>query len=156
MSNGDFMLAVHALVFLNHKADILTSNVLAENICTNPGRVRQVMARLRKAGLVETREGRKDGGYFFPHAADGVTLRMVSDALDTCFVSADWRSGDSHMECRIASGMAGVMDGVMADLNRACLKRLEHMTIKDIDQLLFGEGARLSEGSIRDKHETTE
>ena len=138
MTNSDFMLAVHALVFLHHKAQTLTSDTLAENICTNPGRVRQVMSRLRKAGLVETREGRKGGGYLFPHAPETITLRMVADALETCFVSADWRSGDPHMTCRVASGIAGVMDGVLADLNRVCLERLGTLTIRDIDRQLFG------------------
>ena len=64
--NSDFILGVHALVFLNHKAETLNSETLAQNICTNPVRVRRVMARLRKAGLVETRGWRENAGYFFP------------------------------------------------------------------------------------------
>ena len=45
-----FSLAVHALVYLNHKDCTLSSEALAENICTNPARVRKVMAQLKKAG----------------------------------------------------------------------------------------------------------
>ena len=62
--NSAFCVAVHALVYLNHKARQLTSEELAENICTNPARVRKIMAVLKKAGLVETKEG-SVGGYFF-------------------------------------------------------------------------------------------
>lgn len=68
--NSDFILGVHALVFLNHKAETLNSETLAQNICTNPVRVRRVMARLRKAGLVETRGWRENAGYFFPLPPD--------------------------------------------------------------------------------------
>lgn len=137
MTNSDFILAVHALVFLNHKAQTLTSDELAENICTNPARVRRVMASLQKAGLVITREGRRNGGYCFPHPPQSVSLYAVAQALKTCFVAADWRSGDPHMKCRVASGIAGIMDEVLGDLNEACLQRLKDTNILDLDQKLF-------------------
>ena len=60
--DSSFNLAVHALVCLSHSGRSLSSEALAENICTNPTRVRRVMAGLKKAGMVETREG-LDGGY---------------------------------------------------------------------------------------------
>ena len=60
--DSSFNLAVHALVCLSHSGRSLSSEALAENICTNPTRVRRVQAVLRKAGIVETREG-LDGGY---------------------------------------------------------------------------------------------
>ena len=61
---SEFAVAVHALVFLNHKGDTQSSEAVAENVCTNPARVRKVMARLKRAGLVQTKEG-LDGGYHF-------------------------------------------------------------------------------------------
>ena len=54
---SEFAIAVHALVYLNHKGETVSSEALAENICTNPARVRKVMAKLKKAGLVATRRG---------------------------------------------------------------------------------------------------
>ena len=55
--DSSFNLAVHALVCLSHSGRSLSSETLAENICTNPTRVRRVLAGLKKAGMVETREG---------------------------------------------------------------------------------------------------
>lgn len=136
--DSSFVLAVHALVLLSHKADILTSDVLAENICTHPGRVRRIMATLRTAGLVESkRGGHSVSGYSFSLNPGKVSLRRVAEALNARFASTGWRSGDSHMDCRIASGIAGVMDGIYEDLNQACLARLEGVTIKDINRELF-------------------
>ena len=60
--DSSFNLAVHALVCLSHSGRSLSSEALAENICTNPTRVRRVLAGLKKTGMVETREG-LDGGY---------------------------------------------------------------------------------------------
>ena len=60
--DSSFNLAVYALVCLSHSGRSLSSEALAENICTNPTRVRRVQAVLKKAEIVETREG-LDGGY---------------------------------------------------------------------------------------------
>ena len=83
--DSSFNLAVHALVFLNHSGHSLSSEALAENICTNPTRVRRVMAGLKKAGMVETREG-LDGGYRFCADPATLSLRQVAEAVNTRFV----------------------------------------------------------------------
>ncbi|WP_283673100.1 RrF2 family transcriptional regulator [Butyricicoccus sp. Marseille-Q5471] len=131
-----FSVAVHALVYLNHKACVLTSEALAENICTNPARVRKVMAKLKKAGFVETKEG-SVGGYRFCGDAQQLSLAEVAQALDTRFVDAAWRSGDSDMECLVASGMADIMDELYLQLDRDCKERLRGITIADIDKKIF-------------------
>ena len=51
--DSSFNLAVHALVCLSHSGRSLSSEALAENICTNPTRVRRVLAGLKKAGMVD-------------------------------------------------------------------------------------------------------
>lgn len=143
---GTFSLAVHALVYLNHKASTLSSEALADNICTNPARVRKVMAQLKRAGLIATKEG-AEGGYSFHTDPKSVTLRQIADAVDACFVSASWRPGDMDMECLVASGMADIMDGIYASLDRVCREQLDRTTIFDIDQRIFGKaGPKLESG----------
>ena len=137
--DSTFSLAVHALVYLNHKNCVLTSEELAENICTNPARVRKVMAGLRKAGFVETKAGQV-GGYRFAAAAETLTLKQVAEALCVRFVDAAWRSGDVDMECLVASGMADIMDVIYQQLDRQCKERLQTITIADIDRKVFGRG----------------
>lgn len=137
---GEFAIAVHALVFLNHKKTILSSDALAENVCTNPARIRKVMAKLKKSGLVETKEG-MEGGYHFGKDPRTVTLRQVGEAVEADYVSTGWRPGNGDMDCLVASGMAGVMDGIYEDLNALCEKRLESTTILDIARKIFGEAS---------------
>lgn len=142
--NSDFIVAVHALVFLNHKQSVVSSEALADNVCTNAARVRKVMAPLKRAGLVETREG-NEGGYRFAGDAAAIDLASVADALDVRFVEARWHSGDTHKECLVASGMGGIMDDLFADLDAQCRERLRHVTIASIDQRIFG--AKTAEGA---------
>lgn len=138
--NSDFIVAVHALVYLNHKADIVSSEALAENICTNAARVRKVMAPLKRAGFVTTREGNV-GGYRFAGDASALDLRMVADALGIRFVQSSWHSGDMDRECLVASGMAGIMDDIFLDLDERCRERLAQITIAGIDRRIFGPDA---------------
>ena len=130
-------MAVHALVFLNHRQGVVSSEALAENVCTNAARVRKVMAPLKRAGLVETREG-NEGGYRFAADPVGTDLASIAEALDVRFVEARWHSGDADKECLVASGMGGIMDGIFAELDECCRERLKQVTVASIDNRIFG------------------
>ena len=134
---SEFAVAVHAMVFLNHKGGTLCSETLAENVCTNPARVRKVMGRLRRAGLVDTKEG-AEGGYRFRGDPEAVSLADIARAVEQRIVCAGWHSGDADMSCLIASGMAGIMDGIYQDLDALCMQWLSRLTIADIDKKIFG------------------
>ena len=90
--NGDHSLAVHALVYLDHRATHLPSQILAENICTNAARVRKVMRPLASAGLIATKEG-AEGGYALARPAAEITLRAVAEATGTTFVKVNCTRG---------------------------------------------------------------
>ncbi len=134
--DSSFNLAVHALVCLSHSGRSLSSEALAENICTNPTRVRRVLAGLKKAGMVETREG-LDGGYRLWADPAALTLRQVAEAINTRFVDCAWHSGDIDRDCAICSGMAGVMDALYRQMNEQCAAYLSHITITDIETQLL-------------------
>ena len=134
--DSSFNLAVHALVCLSHSGRSLSSEALAENICTNSPRVRRVMAGLKKAGMVETREG-SDGGYRLCADPAALSLRQVAEAVNARFVDCAWRSGDIDRECAICSGMAGVMDALYRQMNEQCAAYLAQITVADIEAQLF-------------------
>lgn len=134
---AEFIVAVHAIVFLNHKGCCVSSEEIAENICTNPARVRKVLARLKKAGLVGSKGG-IEGGYYFTGKAAEVSLNDVFDAVGADIVNVKWRSGSQDIDCLIACGMAGIMDDVFRQLNDSCAETLSKITIAGIDNKLFG------------------
>lgn len=133
---SEFTIAVHALVFLNHKGQVYSSEGLSENVCTNAARIRKVMSKLKKADLVRTKEG-VDGGYLFHRDSKEVNLSMVAEALGTPFVEASWKSGNPHIGCLISTGMAGVMDDIYGQLDRCCREYLSGVTIADLDHKIF-------------------
>ena len=133
---SDFAIAVHALVYLNHRQESVSSEQIAENVCTHPVRVRRVLSRLKKAGLVATREG-QNGGYAACCPAADMDLARVADAIAEVPVTMKYRTGDLDMDCAVASGMAGIMDEVYDRMNAACRQELAKVTIDQIDQMLF-------------------
>lgn len=136
MLTSEFCIAVHALVYLNHRAVIVSSEELAKNICTNASYIRKVMAKLKQANLVATREG-LEGGYYFTLDPQVVNLKMIGEALGVRVVSANWHSGNLDAKCQVSSGMSGVMDDIYRQLNDVCLARLEQLNIQSISQQLF-------------------
>lgn len=134
--NSDFIVAVHALVFLRHKQDVRSSVDIAENVCTNPVRIRRVMSGLCKAGLVESRRGQQNSGYIYEKGRT-ITLSQVADAFGEALVEVGWRSGESGANCPICAGMASYTDGLYAAMNRRCLDYLETITIEDVEHDLF-------------------
>ncbi len=133
---SEFAVAVHGLVYLNKKKTTISSEELASNVCTNPARIRKVMAKLKKAGIIATKEG-LEGGYHFIKDPVQVNLKQVCDALEVTFVSSSWKSGNENMPCMISSGMSGVMDEIYGDLNELCRNRMEKITIMDIQEKLL-------------------
>ena len=138
---AEFPLAVHGLVYLFHKQCVTSSAELAENICTNPARVRKVMSKLHKAGLIQSLQGQGSGYCALP-GSEALTLDTVLDALEETPVPMSWRSGDMDRDCLVSSGMGGIMDGIYAALNEGCRKQLSAITIGSINDLIFKkEGA---------------
>lgn len=141
--NGLFCVAVHALIYLDKRNCMLSSEELADNICTNPARVRRVMSKLKKAGLVTTKTG-NEGGYRLLRKAGEITLKEIADALEVRFVELAWHSGGTDLPCMVASGMAGVMDGLFDELNDRCRAKLAQLTLADLEGRLVraadGEG----------------
>ena len=136
--NSDFCLAVHAMVYLNHKNDVFSSEQLSENICTHPARVRRVLSKLRKSNLLDTMDCGPKGGYRFVGDPQKITLSDIAKALKIQFIETGWHSGNEDMDCIIASRMGKLMDNVFKDLNEQCHSRLKKITISDINDQLFG------------------
>ena len=134
---AEFNIAIHGLVYLDHTGRITSSEELANNICTNRARVRKVMTKLKKAGLVDSSEG-KGSGYLRIENSDKVTLAQILRAIGENSVEENWRSGSIDMECMIASGMADVMDHIYQQMNELCESYLETITISEISKKLLG------------------
>ena len=134
--NSEFIIALHALAYLRHRNTMVSSEELAKSICTNPARIRKVMAKLKKAGLLETREG-NSGGYELQGDASAIKLSDLAQALQQPLTNSGWRSGALNTYCMVATGMGTVVDTLEASLNEVCMQSLSQITIEDISQQLI-------------------
>ena len=73
----------------------------------------------------------------FSADASKVNLCMIADALGVAFVSSSWKSGNLEKNCLIASGMAGLLDGLYQQLDQKCREELKHITIADLEGQIF-------------------
>lgn len=138
---SEFAIAVHALVYLDRTRETIASEALAENVCTNPVCIRRVMGKLKKAGIIETKEG-LGGGYHIASDAETLNLRDVCAALKVEAVKFSWHSENLEKKCMIACGMAGIMDDIVRDMNQACESYLQAITIRDIEKKIFTDDER--------------
>lgn len=134
--NSELIIAIHALAYLEHCKCSATSERLAKSICTNPVRIRKVMAALKTAGMITTKEG-NSGGYQLSENANDITLKDVSEALHTPLIKANWHSGTLNKTCMIASGMSEVVDDLTNALQEQCLSYLVNISIMDISEKLI-------------------
>ena len=135
--NSEFVIAVHALAYMGHKQDKVSSEELAENICTNPAKIRKVMSALRKQEIIATKEG-KYGGYVLNKKPEDIYLDQLIKALNRDIIRAPWKSGSLDMPCIVASGMKFVMDGMAAEMNEQVTAYLHDQSIQDVIQQLEG------------------
>ena len=129
---SEFIIAIHALVYLSHNSVSKSSEELSENLCTNPARIRKVMSKCKKAGLVETKAG-VNGGYNISRPGKEINLKQVYEAINIPIVESKWHSGDTDACCMIASGMAQYTDELFGRLNDEVIKLLAFITIDNVE-----------------------
>lgn len=113
--NSEFSIAVHSLVLLAHRTDhMATSEMIADNVCTHPARVRKVMSILKKIGFVSTKEG-IGGGYILCSDPETTDLAQIYRAVSIGTLKPGWCSGDPETGCMIASNVQKVMDGMFQE-----------------------------------------
>ncbi|GGD92958.1 RrF2 family transcriptional regulator [Paenibacillus nasutitermitis] len=130
--NSEFTIAVHSLAYLAYRPDrMASSEAIAENVATNPARIRKVMSYLRRGGYVDTREG-AGGGYRLTLDPAVVTLADVYRLLAQGSVIPNWCSGDPDMDCVVGSNMREVMDHIFCTAEKQLEQYFGGITISDV------------------------
>ncbi|MFZ7946074.1 RrF2 family transcriptional regulator [Neobacillus sp. 19] len=132
--NSDFVIAMHSLVLLANLPDhMANSETIAENVCTNPARIRKVMGILRKEGFVKTKEG-IGGGYLLNCDSDKTTLSQIYLAISSGSLKPHWCTGDPEKECVISSNTQSVMDEIFVEAEEHMQAYLNQITINHVLQ----------------------
>lgn len=129
---SEFLIAIHALVYLGHRAEPLTSEALAENICVNPVRVRTVLKAFIDKGVVKTKRG-QSGGYVLHKDLADINLAEVAQVLKYELIHNNWYTGDEEACCQISAGIQGYIRGLIALINIDIQSLLKKITLKDVE-----------------------
>lgn len=131
LSNSHFAMAVHLLCALAwNEGRWIGSELLARSIGTNPSFLRGLIGELRRAGLVETRQG-KGGGSRLARPAGAITLLDVYRATESG-PALKAHVPDCDSPCPVARNMERVLDKVNERLETTLAAELRRATVADL------------------------
>lgn len=111
-TNTQFSIAVHLMIALGYGGGRqATSGELAGSINTSPSFVRRILAKLSKAGLVNTTTG-KSGSCLLSKGAEDISLLEIYNAVDApqTFAIHDY---PVQSACRVSCNIEAVMQKVL-------------------------------------------
>lgn len=123
MTNGRFAISVHILSLLCvSKEELLSSEYIASSININPVLVRKEIAYLRKAGYVDSREG-KNGGCFLNKKAGEINF---ADLFRTVYPESvfSFAKNAPNTKCPVGKGINKNLDKVYTEAEHAMLDNL--------------------------------
>jgi Rrf2 family protein len=129
--NTQFSIAVHIMAALAYRCEQdTTSSHLALSVNTSPSFVRRVLAKLSKAGLVETTTG-KAGACWLAKKPEQVSLLQIYNAVGApkAFAIHNYASQEP---CPVSCNIKAALEKVLAVTQRALQRSLSQITLKDI------------------------
>jgi Rrf2 family protein len=132
MVNQQFATAVHVLTALACKKDLMSSEMLATSVNTNPVVIRRILSLLGKHKLVTSLRG-KSGGVILAKEPVQITLKDIYIAVSP-HESIAPRTKTPYKECAVSCAMFSIMTSVAEGTQKAMLKYLETQKLSDISR----------------------
>lgn len=131
MKSTKFVTACYILSFVAyHGPDMISTQTIARWVNVNASRVRQIVARLVRAGLLASTRG-GDGGVVIGRDPAGITLLDVFDAVaeqDMALFSVENPFSDWKDRCRVHS----VLTSMRGELERDFRERLSRTLVTSL------------------------
>jgi Rrf2 family protein len=129
--NTQFAIAVHLLAGLGYRGcQDTTSSMLAMSINTSPSFVRRTLAKLSKAGLVETTTG-KSGACRLARKPERISLLEVYQAVDAPKAFAIHHYADQKV-CPVSCHIKAALEKALAKTQKAMETRLGEISLAEI------------------------
>lgn len=132
-----FTVAVHTLlvIYFFGKTNKVTSDFIAASVQVNPVVIRRTLLSLKAAGLIEVKAG--SGGASICRDLKEITLYDVYRAVD----AVEAREGglfhfheNPNPACPVGRNIHAVLDGRLAEAQRAMERELQKVTLSDLTQ----------------------
>lgn len=127
--NGRFQIAVHILTLLHSAGnESLSSEYMAGSININPVLVRKELSCLRKAGLVQSKEGNM-GGYTLGKPARHISIADIYKAVEQTSLLGKARNLPNPA-CTIGQQIDQHMENLNTQLKDVVTERLSQQTLE--------------------------
>ena len=129
--NTQFAIAVHVMAALAFRCDNeTTSSRLAQSVNTSPSFVRRVLAKLSKAGLVETTTG-KAGACWLARDASRISLLDIYRAVDAP-KAFSIHAYPEQKPCPVSCNIKAALEKALEKTQRAMESSLKEITLASI------------------------
>lgn len=132
--NTKFSAAIHCLALLDLFQDgqtVLTSELIAKSVGTNPVVIRRILSRLKQAGLIRSRAGCP--GYQLAKSPEAITLReiyrAVQDAPEAALIDVHPRPFPG---CPVGRHIHESLEEPLLQAQQALEDSLETYTLRDV------------------------
>lgn len=131
-----FSVAVHTLLvlYLFEGTQKTTSEFIAASVNVNPVVIRRTLQYLKAAGMVEVKAG--SGGARICRDLGDITLYDIYRAVDSVEGSLFHFHEHPNPACPVGRNIHTVLDGHLADAQRAMEEELKKVTLRDLTQEL--------------------
>ena len=130
---SQFTIAVHIITAVDYfgGSDSVTSNFLAGSIGVNPVIVRNVMGRLKEAGIIEISQGRS--GIALSKPLEKISLFDVYQALDCVSDEGLFHFHENpNANCPVGRNIHKAMDARLACIQGAMETQMKQMSLAEI------------------------
>ncbi len=128
MNNGRFAISLHILTLLyKSKEEVLSSEYIAGSININPVLVRKEIMQLRKAGYVDSKEG-KNGGCFLVKDAKDINLAAIFKSVYQEPVLS-LAKNVPNLQCPVGKAMNTHLSTLYAEAEQAMLAKLSETSL---------------------------
>ena len=138
-----FTIGVHILAVIDYMSSTekVTSSVLAGSIGVNPVIVRNVMGKLKEAGIISISQGRS--GITLAKDLEEVTFYDMYKAVDCVDEEGIFHFHENpNPECPIGRNIHRAMDGKLEQIQRCMEEEMKRITVADVTRDIRKELAK--------------
>ena len=127
-----FTIAVHILACIDYFAEehTITSEFLASSVGVNPVIIRQVILRLKAAGLVDVIRGKT--GITLSRSLEEITLYDVYEAVDSVKGKLFRFHENPNPNCPVGKNIHAALDKSIDDIQSALEDKMRTITMRDV------------------------
>jgi DNA-binding IscR family transcriptional regulator len=140
-TNSRLSRVLHALLHMEHADGPLTSEAIAEMLCTNPVVVRRLLAGLRDSGYVQSEKGH-GGGWVISVALDDITLLDVYRGAGEPALFSDLVTEDDP-QCLVEQAVNAHLSATVREVEQALLEKFSKVTLGELSRSIKAKGLRM-------------